>query len=106
MEDIFTNPTFLWIVGLATPVICFILAWAFKKTEPSKNVKQWVSWGLMGAVLLVAILVSGVYKQWTTVMAWITGIVGYIVYYRLVIYEFVIKMLPESWRKNMLAIKK
>lgn len=106
MIDIFNNPTFLGIVGIATPLICLALTLIFKKLKPSKDVKQWISWGIMVVIFLTAIFISGVFKEWTTFSAWIAGIIGYVIYYRLVVYEFMIKMLPEEWRKEITPIGK
>lgn len=105
MIDIFNNSTFLSIVGIATPVICLILTFVFRKTEPSKDVKRWISVGLIVLTMAVAIISSGIFKQWVTVWDWISGIVAVLLYYKIV-YEFVIKMLPESWRTDPLIAKK
>lgn len=97
--DILNNPTFLLVIGVITPLICVVLTFIFRKVEPSTDVKRWIGVGLVALTIAIAILTSQIYLQWHTVLDWVLGIGGALVYYEL-FYRFGVKMLPESWRNG------
>jgi len=98
MENILQNPTFAQIVAIGGFLIPWVLLLVFKATEPSKEVKRIISYGLTVILFGIAVAVSGIYRDWHSWTAWLLGLMGNLFYVKL-IYEIVIKtLIPESWR--------
>ena len=98
MENILQNPTFVQIVAIGGFLIPWVLLLVFKATEPSKEVKRIISYGLTMILFGVAVAVSGIYRDWYSWTDWVFGLMGNLLYVK-VIYEIVIKtLIPESWR--------
>lgn len=101
MENILQNPVFIQIIAIGGFLIPWVLLVIFKSVEPSKNLKRLVSYGLTALLFGVAVLVSGVYKEWHTWTAWLFGLMANFIYVKM-IFEIVVKtLIPDKWRHSL-----
>lgn len=101
MQDILQNPVFIQIIAIGGFLIPWVLLFVFKQAEPSKNVKRIISYGLTAILFVVAVFVSGIYKEWHTWTAWLFGLMANLVYVKM-IFEIVVKtFIPDKWRHSL-----
>jgi len=102
VTDILQNPVFIQIIAIGGFLIPWVLLLIFKQVDPSKNVKRGVSYGLTAILFVVAVFVSGIYKEWgSSWTAWLFGLMANLIYVKM-IFEIVVKtFIPEKWRHSL-----